>query len=794
MLRADQGFPSLRTEEAFMSRSIQGPVLSAALLTSVAVGLLVVACEPAPVPANFDELAEASLAQIEGAIDLPGLQEEVEVIRDQWGVPHIYAGNLDDLFFAQGFIQAQDRLWQMDMYHRVFAGRLAETFGPDYVEHDRVARLVRYRGPWDDAEWTSYHPEGKRVFDAFAAGVNAFIDHAGDQLPVEFVLSGLEPLRWTAETSVMRTQTAMPLGDARSELNRVRDLAEDGPEEAIANLRPVRPLTVPVGLDVDRIAALGRTPDGAVQTGFSPTPTGGLRVRSSAPDPELVEPYAGWLGALASENNGVQENSPGSNNWVISGALTASGEVIVANDPHRSVSNPSIRYIVHLNAPGWDVVGATEAPLPGVAIGHNGSIAWGLTIVGTDQSDVYVEEVNPEDPDEVLWQGEWEPLRVEVDTIAVLGEAPRIVEQRFSRHGPVFYRDEEGGELLALRSTMHEPGTAGYLGALQLAQVRDCTTFLDRLRYWKAPTENMICGDASGDIAWQASALSPARDGWHGRLPVPGTGDYEWTGFRTDLPREFNPDRGWIGTANNDIHPAGYDPPLFFKGGGGNFPRYERLVEVLGGASGLTMDDMRALQMDAYSASAAERVEAFRGWTGSTDPIESARVLLADWDGVYALESAGAALYREVTRGMGGLANAPSPEARQTLLEGALTAGLERLIEAQGSDPGEWRWGRSNQSEFPHDFVSAFDIAPRERPGGAGTVASTGATYRQIIDFADLDGSLVTNAPGQSAQPGSPFYDNLAEGWAVGDYFPLLFSRDAVEENAAHRLVLRPGR
>ncbi len=257
---------------------------------------------------------------------------------------------------------------------------------------------------------------------------------------------------------------------------------------------------------------------------------------------------------------------PGSNNWVLSGALSATGKPIVANDPHREVALPSLRYIVHLSAPGWNVAGSSEPPFLGVAIGHNERIGWGLTIVGTDQHDVYVEELNPANENEVKFNGQWEPLRIVREEIAVKGAAPEIIELKFSRHGPIFYSDKAKGRAYALKSALHQPGTAPYLAGLRLSQVRDCKSFLEAANYWNSPSENLICGDVDGNISWQASALTPARKGWSGRLPVPGTGAYEWNGFRKDLPRELNPPRGFVATANNNIQPKGYQP-LMFKSG-----------------------------------------------------------------------------------------------------------------------------------------------------------------------------------------------------------------------------------
>lgn len=741
-------------------------------------------------PGMFREIAVAHLPQIDGEISLPGLEGEVEVFRDTWGVPHIYAQNLDDLFLAQGFVQAQDRLWQMEMYRRTGEGRLSEILGPDALAHDRLARLIRYRGPWTDEEFSSYHPEGRRILEAFARGVNAYIEHAGDDLPVEFELTGIRPEPWSAETPLLRMQTAMPLGDARRELRLAQQVAEFGPEEANRRARPTpfREISVPEGVDLALI-------DDEVLAGLS-------GFQNAMPRPDLVAPYDSWLLADASENRGARENSPGSNNWVISPRLTASGQVLLANDPHRGVANPSLRYVVHLDAPGWTAIGSTEPVLPGVAIGHNGRVAWGLTIVGTDQSDVYVEQLNPENPDQVRWQGAWEPLQGIFDTIEVKGGEPEVVELKYSRHGPIFFEDAENHLAFALKSTMHEPGSTGYLAALRLNVVADCQAFLQELRFWKAPTENMICGDADGNIGWQASAASPRREGWLGRLPVPGAGDYEWRGFRDDLPTEFNPERGWIGTANHDIHPPDYDPPLYFKTGS-SFPRFERVAEVLSSGDDFTPEDSKRLQQDPYSAAAAANLPLFQGWISSDPEVEDARRAIAEWDAVYRRESRAAALYDRVRRHLpdedreewtaDAREEGTAAAQRQTVLEQAISQGLEELRESQGVDPASWRWGRSNRSEFPHSLIEAYDIPAMERSGGAGTVAAIGATYRQIIDFADLDASLATNAPGQSGRPGSPYYGNLAESWAAGEYFPLLFTRPAVEAGAEHRLVLRPG-
>jgi len=760
-------------------------------------------------PSDFASLAEASLAGIEGRMSLPGLRDEVDIIRDRWGVPHIYASNVDDLFFAQGFVQAQDRLWQMEMWRRYAEGRFSEVLGAEALPHDRLVRTLSYRDADSDAEFESYHPEGRRIFEAFAAGVNAFIDHAGDDLPVEFRLTGVRPTYWDATTPALRIPTRAR-GAARSEIRLARQVASLGIEEANRRIPqdPPRALHVPEGFDLGMI---GPEVDAALD---------GLRGRS--PRVPLLPEFEAWITDSAPAEEGAVEADPGSNNWAISGELTASGLPIVQNDPHRQVTNPSIRYIVHLDAPGWTAAGATEPAFPGIAIGHNGRVAWGLTIVGTDMDDVFVERLNPENLSEVLRGESWVPLERYVDTIQVRDREPEVLEVLHSPAGPLFFVDSVNAIGYALRSVMHEPGGAEYLGALRLHQVDDCHAFIDQLRHYLAPSENMVCGDVEGNIAWQAAAASPARTGgWHGRLPVPAwTGGYRWDGFRDDLPTEINPERGWIATANHNIQPPDFDPPLFFKAGP-PYRRYDRLEAAFTDPEGWwagvahrtdrevgaprpgdqgplpwTPDHSRVLVLDAWSAVAAEAIRILQGWEAADPELEEIRTEIAGWDAFFDRESRAAALYTHWRRALPGRALNPGtlPGEARELAESALAEGLASIREDLGDDAAEWRWGRMHRSTFPHPLVRAYDVAPRERSGGSGTVAATGATYREIFDLSNLDASMVTNTPGQSAQPGSPFYDNLAANWADGEFFPLLWSRDAVEREGLYRLTLVPAR
>ena len=734
--------------------------------------ILFAATVTAQSPRDVRALAKQSLAQIDGSLTVPGLKAPVDVVRDTWGVPHITAQSLDDLFFAQGYVMGQDRLWQLEMWRRAAEGRMAEVAGPAAVPNDRLARLLKYRGPFDDTEWTSYHPVGKRIFTAYVNGLNAFIAQHKDRLPVEFVVTGIVPEPWTIEQLVLRSTSP---GDAISELQLARNVARVGVEEAnrLTNPDPPDSLRIPNGFDPsivsqDVVASL------ASQRGRLP---------------ELLPIYRA-AGTSGGGDAAIRE--PGSNNWVVAASRSATGHPVVANDPHREVSNPSLRYIVHLQAPGWNVVGASEPPFVGVALGHNERLAWGLTIVGTDQDDVYVEQVNPANENEVRFNGGWVPLGTTTETIKVKDAADVTVVVKSSRHGPVFFEDRTRHVAYAIRRAAAEPGTAPYLAGLRLAQARDCRQFLDEAMQWKAPTENLICGDVADNIAWRPAALSPARGKWSGRLPVPGTGEYEWQGFRKDLPSEFNPPRGFIATANHNINPPGYTPPLMFKNADTRFDRITRLRQLFAAPPDkLTLDDHRRMQHDAYSLRANANLKAFRGWTSADPEVEKARALLAAWDGVYSKDSVAAALYATLT-------TAPSVREAGGVLPAldATPEHAEARLRVVTKTPGwaERRWGQQHARAFRHPLLRAFDLGPVERSGGAGTVEADGATYREILDVANWDRSLAINVPGQSGQPGSPYYDNLLKMWADNEYFPLAFSRAAVDRAAAHRLTLQPGR
>jgi penicillin amidase len=759
--------------------------------------------------------ARTRLPILDGEIVIGGLDSTVEVRRDRWGVPHIYARTTHDLFFAQGYVVAQDRLWQMEMWRRAGEGRLAEVLGPSFVERDRIARLLLYRGD-RELEWASYAPDARQIIEAFVQGVNARIREARSNPPIEFTLLGFLPEPWDATVPLQRLGALAMTDNALEEVRRAALLTALGRSkvEALLPTDPTRSLD----------------------------PVPGLNLRGIG---------TGSLGGAAADATIPFERLDGSNNWVVSGSRTRSGKPLLANDPHRSVSLPSLRYLTHLVGPGWNVIGAGEPGVPGVAGGHNERVGFGFTIVGMDQQDVYVERMavcpgfrqsraaRAGTAPRCTWhEARWVPLKTVQDTIRVKGEPPRPVRLEFSHHGPIVSEDSARGRAFALRFVGSEPGTAGYLAQLSLDRARDWGEFQAAAARWKLPTENLVYADVEGNIGWIAAGLMPIRS-WSGLLPVPGDGKYEWQGFlpSAELPSSFNPASGFIATANHNILPPGYSKPLNYDWA--DPFRYDRIATVLRDTSGLTRADFERLQHDELSLPARAMVPVLLSALGrhpaaTRGPVaDSAARLLGAWDFVMGREQAAPLIYsawvrslrpRLLARWLGKAAATPGvslgtrnllrlvtrpdsvfgprpAEVRDSIAVAAFVEALSDLSQSPGGSPGAWSWGAVHRAGFRHPLAAAFDLPSVARGGDGTTVNATGggnfrqtggASYRIVVDFADFDNSTATSVPGQSGQPGSEFYGNLLPLWADGKYFPLVYSRAAVERETAHLLWLKP--
>lgn len=786
-----------------------------------------------PQPAPPDTLREA------------GLQRPVSLVRDRAGVVHIRAQSEHDLFFAQGWSVARDRLFQLELWRRRATGTLAEWLGPRALPTDRATRMFRYRGN-PDADLAVYHPRGKAIVQAFVDGINAYIartEREPSLLPPEFARLGTRPGRWTPAVVVSRhnglfegadDEAALAQLAARIGADTVRALWALGPRAVTLATHGVEAAALPA----DSLAAFFRALRGSVPlvtAGDAPSERGDGRAPRALP-------------------RGESEAMPeGSNNWAVSGRRTASGKPILANDPHRVIAVPSLRYFVHLEAPGWNVIGGGEPSLPGVAIGHNGAGAWGLTIFGMDSEDLYELDVDPRDAGRYRFRGAWVRFAKETHVIPVRGGAADTARLRFSRHGPVIATDARRHKAWALRSTAFEPGTAPYLASLRFAQARTWAQFRAACAFAFAPAENMVWADTSGEIGWQVVAKAPRRPRHDGLVPVPGDGRFEWAGFLPvpQLPHAANPTRGFVHTANENNVPAGY-PHLDAVGTQwADAYRADRIASVLDTTRAATVAAMGALQYDAGSRPARALVPVLDGWVPDAPLARAALDTLRAWDRRLVPTSVGAGVYqrwqRELQRraqevmvpaavraeaprvpldvvvrwatGRGepvrdargaAVSDARGPATRDSVVRLAFLAAVDSLARRFGPNVGAWQYGQAGYHHvaLPHPLSPVLDAATRaawDLPalpmGGSGSTPwatgdgdrqQAGASFRVVVDLADVDQSLATNTPGQSGDPRSPFYRNLYEAWATGVFFPLVYSPAAVAREAHATTVLRP--
>lgn len=775
-------------------------------------------------------------------LPVPGLRAPAEIRVDRWGVPHIYAGSERDAFFVQGWNAARERLFQIDLWRRRGLGQLAEVFGPAYVEQDRAARLFLYRGDMA-REWRAYSQSGhnaERIATAFVTGINAYIEWLEanpSKLPPEFKLLGYRPAKWSPE-DVVRIRSHGLTRNLRSEVARANvvcrsDLKSDGIR---VGLQPAWETRIPEGLDPCLPKDVLRVFDLATQ---------GVRLTRDS----LKGPTAGTAGApvrIAADERAL-EALEGSNSWVIAPHKSATGRPIMANDPHRAYSTPSLRYIAHVVAPGLNVIGAGEPALPGISIGHNGTIAFGLTIFSIDQEDLYVYELNPANADEYRYAGRWEPVRTVSEVIRVKGAPPVIARLKFTRHGPLIHTDADRDRGYAVRSCWLEPGMAPYFGAIDYMRAQNFDEFRRSMRHWGAPTENQVYADTSGNIGWVPGGLAPVRVGYDGLLPVPGDGRYEWAGFWNgdQMPWALNPKAGWFATANQMNLPADFPYRrrlLGFEWTNGS--RYARISEVLALPRKVSLAESMRLQNDILSVPARRLVALLAPLSSPDARTQPALDLLRGWSGVQRADSAQAALIevwfsrhlgrafkeavlsKAAAEAMGPpdaavmLDTLERPEARfgpnavelrNEVLLGSLAAAWAELEKLQGPDPRQWQWGRLHHNLPEHALSAAVDEATRARfnvgPLAKGGSAYTpnqstyrvsdfrhinGASFRIVVDVGNWDNSRAVNHPGQSGNPDSPHYRDLAPLWQKGEYFPLAYSRRAVVKATQYRIVLNP--
>ncbi|OEU92302.1 PbsX family transcriptional regulator [Streptomyces abyssalis] len=772
---------------------------------------------------------------------MPGLSAPVEIRIDRWGVPHLYAASRRDLFLAQGFNAARDRLFQLDLWRRRGLGLLSEVFGEEYLEGDRAARLFLYRGTMEE-EWSAYGPDVEPAARAFTAGINAYVELCRRRqapLPPEFALLGYGPSFWDP-SDVARIRSHGLHYNLGEEVSRALTLRDFGPEaEDLRRVREPSPhrLRVPDGLDLSVI------PDDV------------LRVYRLATVPPWAAPPGG-------QQTASRAGLDGSNNWVLSASRTATGRPMLANDPHRALTLPSLRYLVHLSAPGLDVIGAGEPALPGVSIGHNGRIAFGLTIFPIDQEDLYVYTTDPADPTRYRYRGGWESMVRVTETVPVAGGEDVEAELWFTRHGPVIRQLPERNAAFAVRAAWLEPGMAPYLGSMNYMGAQNAAEFTDAMRRWGSPGENQVYAADDGTIGWCPAGRVPVRQGWDGTLPVPGDGSHEWAGHQAPgtLPSVRDPRSGWLATANEMNLPPAYgdsEPTVTYDWYAPY--RYRRIAETLESRDDWTVAECVRLQTDQLSIPARSILPLLHGAAGDDARTAGALELLRGWDARLTPDSAAAALFeiwfrrhlrpallgsalehllpgeesrRALTRIMPaedaaadarvdldllltpGERLGPDPRhAVRGIIQDTLAAAYAETEGLLGTDPGAWRWGELHHSLLRHPLADLvrkrtgdepewMSLGPVPRGGSGDTVGaaaytsgfrqSGGATFRLVVDVGAWDRSLAMNSPGQSGDPGSRHYRDLFADWAQDGAFPLLYSRSAVEENTERVLMLEP--
>lgn len=763
-------------------------------------------------------LFKCTNGQINTKLELPGLTASVEVIRDTWGVNHIYAQNEHDLFFTQGYCAAKDRLFQFEIWRRQATGTMAEVMGESALRRDIGARLFAYRGDMEK-ELLHYHPRGKSIINAYVAGVNAYIQEVNNNptlLPFEFKLLGIRPEKWTPAIVVSRHQGIR--SNVSQELKMARAIAKVGAEKVreLTWFHPNQPdLTIDPSINTDLL--------------FD----------------DILAPYEAVNKELVFNQTDLEkEQMPeGSNNWIISGSRTAGGFPIMANDPHRKISTPSLRYIVHLIAPGWDVIGGGEPVIPGVSIGHNQHGAWGLTIFETDAEDLYVYELNPSNPLQYKFKDEWKNMTSVKETFKRKNKEDTTVTLYFTHHGPITHIDKKNNKAYAIRCAWLEPGGAPYLASLRIDQAKSWEEFREACAYSHIPGENMIWADKQGNIGWQAVGITPIRTTHSGMVPVPGNGNYEWKGFLPikERPHLLNPSKGFFATANQHVTPSDYKHPSTLAYTWADDYRGDRVNEVLAAENKSTISTSMTLQTDYSSLPARELVPLLLQLQFLDPETEKLKNELETWDYVLDKESIPAAMYvmwertvvaeakmKFVPKEINNYISLQTstvinwmkhPEKtfgdnavskRDEFIKSCFEKAIQQLKIKLGNDQRHWQYG---QAKFKHISIkhplsswvtdsikTKIDFGPAPRGGygltpganGTGDNQTAGASFRIVVDLADWDKAVMTNTPGQSGNPESPFYRNLFSDWANDKYFPALYSKEKILSNAAEKINLLP--
>jgi len=767
----------------------------------------------------------AELPQVDGSIAVNGLSGPVTVIRDKLGVPHIRASTYEDLYFAQGFVTAQDRLWQMDASRRYAAGELSELLGPSLLPHDRRQRYLQIRAACERAA-AQLEPQQHHMLEAYARGVNAFIERTRDHLPLEFRLLHYRPAPWRVEDSLLIGANMAQMLNTQYDLELKREkVMRHLNAQQIADLYPTTswrdlPPAQQANPSVNEEAPMKQNPDREEED-----EEGGAKVHTS----ELLPAF----------DPGCEMCVPGSNNWVVSGEHTASGKPLLANDMHLGHSIPDIWYEAHLTKGDglqYDVAGVTLPGLPFVIVGHNRRIAWGFTNLGPDVQDLFIEQFNS--AGQVATPRDWQaPQRVH-EVIHVKGKPDEAFEVIVTRHGPIITPIVPGEtRQLALQWTIYD-GTVLGVPFREINSAQNWQEFRAAFSKFAGPSQNVVYADVDGHIGYQATGKIPIRASGDGLSPQSGAdAEHDWTGYVPfdQLPSVYDPPSGILATANGRITPNGYTHLL-----ANNWEspyRQSRIFHLLDEGEQFKPADMLAIQTDITSE--LERffcdrfVYAIDHAKNVTPRVKQAAETMRGWDGRMEKNSAAASLAFWSRWNLGRILLLPklgddlmnydwglrSPALENIVThkllrwlpsgyssyDDVLVAAVQKAVDSKRApkDLSTWRWGNQFPIEVQHPVLGSIPVLSRFSGTGSHLQSGSGSTVKQVgadfgpserltVDFSNLDHSTLNIVIGQSGHLLSPHYKDQFAAWYGESTFLLLFSEAAVNAAAEHRLTLEP--
>ena len=782
----------------------------------------------------FNHITHAALPQLDGAIAVQGLHSAVTVTRDTHGVPHITAASLEDLFFAQGYVTAQDRLWSLDLTRRYAAGELAEIFpatsGPPsttsrstsvtrprrtWIDHDKQQRIMRLRVVAERVA-QQLGPRDRSFFEAYAKGVNAFIDQHRDHLPIEFSILNYSPRAWTVADSVL-------VGISMSQLLNPQFEAEYWREKITSKLSPELAADLyPVGSWHDRPPASAADDGAAILT----VPD---EQDSQTPAVKTIS-----RGSISAAGDSCEACAPGSNNWVVSGAHTTTGKPLLSNDMHLPHQLPGVWYEIHLHSGDFDVEGFSLPGVPFVIVGHNQRIAWGFTNLNPDVQDLFIENFNA--ADEYQTPTGWQKPEVDHEVIHVKGQPDVAFDVVVTRHGPIvsdLFPNEP--RKIALQWVVYDSHAIG-IPLFDVDSAQNWEQFRKALSTMATPSQNVVYGDVDGHIGYQPMGFIPVRASGDGTVPAPGAdGKHDWTGYVPfdKLPSLYDPPSGIIATANGKITPDGYSYLL----GTQWWPPYrtERIYRVLESGKKFTADDMLALQTDItseYDHFFADRfVYAIDHSQKAGERARKAADILRGFDGRMLADSAAPTievnarrvLWKKLLQGKMGdswdryewsdsavaLENIVQDQPARWLPAGysnfndLLTDSVAEALADAPPDLKSWKYGNAYPVDVNHPILGNIPIIKRwsgpgvlPQSGGGYTVKQVGRHFgpseRMTVDFANLDSSHFNIVIGESGQLFSPYYMDHWDAWYNNKTFSLAYSENAVQATKQHELRLVP--